>query len=232
MILAAVFFLGITATLKAQESVHDIIVRDKTTQQPLSNVSIKDTATGKEIVTDGDGKVAIEVKTDPQTYVISLDGYITQDIALSTGKLPDSVYLLPETKQLEGVVLTGYTRQSKAKTTGSVSSIKAEVIAKTPVASLDQALQGQVPGLYVASPSGQPGAMGRVTIRGIGSVQDDKTNPLYILDGMPISPEVFAVLNPLDYEDIVVLKDASATAQYGSRGANGVIQITSKKEKQ
>jgi hypothetical protein len=107
MILAAVFFLGITATLKAQESVHDIIVRDKTTQQPLSNVSIKDTATGKEIVTDGNGKVAIEVKADPKTYVISLEGYIAQDIALSAGKLPDSVYLLPETKQLEGVVLTG-----------------------------------------------------------------------------------------------------------------------------
>ncbi|MCT3815083.1 SusC/RagA family TonB-linked outer membrane protein [Elizabethkingia anophelis] len=231
LILAAFFFLGMKATLKAQESVHDIIVRDKSTQQPLSNVSIKNTTTGKEIVTDGNGKVAIEVNEVSQTYAISLEGYIAQDIALSSGKLPDSVYLLPETKQLEGVVLTGYTRQSKAKTTGSVSSIKAEVIAKTPVASLDQALQGQVPGLYVASPSGQPGAMGRVTIRGIGSVQDDKTNPLYILDGMPISPEVFAVLNPLDYEDIVVLKDASATAQYGSRGANGVIQITSKKGK-
>ncbi len=130
MILAAVFFLGITATLKAQESVHDIIVRDKTTQQPLSNVSIKNTTTGKEIVTDGNGKVAIEVNEVSQTYAISLEGYIAQDIALSVGKLPDSVYLLPETKQLEGVVLTGYTRQSKTKTTGAVSSIKAEAIAK------------------------------------------------------------------------------------------------------
>ncbi|WP_317231520.1 SusC/RagA family TonB-linked outer membrane protein [Elizabethkingia meningoseptica] len=231
IILAAVFFLGLKTTIMAQEIAHDITVRDKTTQQPLANVSFKDATTGKEIITDENGEVVIDIKSGQHDFVISLDGYIAQNIAVSADKLPESIYLLPETKLLEGVVLTGYTKQSKAKTTGAVSSIKSEIIAKTPVASLDQALQGQVPGLYVASPSGQPGAMGRVTIRGIGSIQDDKTNPLYILDGMPITPEVFAVLNPLDYEDIVVLKDASATAQYGSRGANGVIQITSKKGK-
>jgi TonB-linked SusC/RagA family outer membrane protein len=133
-------------------------------------------------------------------------------------------------QSLKGIVITGYTQERKSRNSGAISTISAAAMAQAPVASFDQALQGRAPGLYVASPSGQPGAPGRVTIRGIGSINGN-TNPLYIVDGVPVAPESFAALNQDDFENINILKDAAATAAYGSRAANGVIVITTKKGK-
>nr|WP_315028755.1 SusC/RagA family TonB-linked outer membrane protein [uncultured Chryseobacterium sp.] len=229
LIYTAALFLGMTFTIQAQELEHNIVIRDQKTLQPLVNAKVQDEAGGLVLNTDQNGTLNIPSSGKGVKYIVTSDGYFSQNITLTPGQFPSVIELIPKVGNLEEVVLTGYTKQSKVKTTGAVSTVKKDVISKTPVASLDQALQGQVPGLHVASPSGQPGAIGRVTIRGIGSIQDDKTNPLYILDGIPISPETFSALNPLDFDDIVILKDAASTAQYGSRGANGVILLTSKK---
>ncbi|MDL1913796.1 MAG: SusC/RagA family TonB-linked outer membrane protein [Bergeyella sp.] len=211
----------------------EIIVQNEKTQEPLFNAKIKDLITEKEVFTNSEGKAVLDSDGKSHDFIVSLEGYLDKKINVDEGRSLKYIFLSPvlSAVSLEEVVLTGYTKQSKAKVTGAVTSVKTNIIAKMPVASIDQALQGQVPGLYVASPSGQPGSLGRVTIRGIGSIRDNQTNPLYILDGVPISPELFSALNPLDFEEIVVLKDATSTAQYGSRGANGVIQIVSKKGK-
>lgn len=229
IIYTAALFLGMSLSVDAQELQHSIVIRDQNTLAPLANVNVKDEDSGLIFTTNENGIIYIDTPNKSINYIIISDGYLSQNITLSPDQLPTVINLVPAVNNLQEVILTGYTRQSKINVTGSVSSVKQEIISKTPVSSLDQALQGQVPGLHVASPSGQPGTLGRVTIRGIGSVQDDKTNPLYILDGVPISPETFSALSPLDYEDIVILKDAASTAPYGSRGANGVILLTSKK---
>lgn len=132
------------------------------------------------------------------------------------------------TNALTEVIVTGYKTASRRDFVGSASTIKADRIRAVPIASFDQALQGQVPGILVQAQSGQPGAAASVLIRGRGSVLGSNT-PLYVLDGIQITAEDFSSLNPADFETISVLKDASATSAYGSRGANGVIVITSRK---
>jgi TonB-linked SusC/RagA family outer membrane protein len=131
---------------------------------------------------------------------------------------------------LSEIVVTGYRTSSRRDLTGSASTISAEKIRNTPIASFDQALQGKVPGILIQAQSGQPGAAASVLIRGKGSILGSNT-PLYVLDGIEITAGDFSTLNPSDFENISVLKDASATSVYGSRGANGVIVITSKKGK-
>ncbi|MGL6069008.1 MAG: TonB-dependent receptor plug domain-containing protein, partial [Sediminibacterium sp.] len=132
--------------------------------------------------------------------------------------------------EMQRLVVTGYTQQSRSKTTGAVNTIKGNAYENSPASSFDVMLQGRAPGLYVGTPTGQPGEAGRVTIRGLGSINGD-TNPLYIVDGVPIANTSFAALNTEDFETVNILKDAASTAPYGSRAANGVIVITTKKGK-
>ncbi len=214
----------------ATEKSTPILIRDANTLLPIPGVTVENLT--KKIIgfTSDDGVYLFTSTNEEEVKVIfSSIGYYTREVILNSNNLPSFIDLELDDNILEGIVVTGYTTQSKTRTTGAVGQIDAKAINKIPVASADQILQGQVAGLHVASPSGQPGAMGRVTIRGIGSLQDENTNPLYILNGLPISPETFSLLNPEDFEEITVLKDAAATAPYGSRGANGVIVITSKK---
>ncbi|MFD1079680.1 TonB-dependent receptor plug domain-containing protein, partial [Longispora fulva] len=110
---------------------------------------------------------------------------------------------------------------------GSVSSVNAETIEEVPIASFDQVLKGQAPGLHVISGSGQPGSAAKVRVRGTHSINGGSA-PLYILDGVPITAADFATLNPNDFESVSVLKDAASTSIYGSRGSSGVILITTK----
>src|SRR5690606_23642718 len=135
-----------------------------------------------------------------------------------------------DTQQLSEVVITGYTTQNKREIAGSVAAIQGNQVGRVPLASFDQALQGQVAGLLIQANSGQPGAAGSARIRGSGSLAGNN-QPLYILDGIEITANDFATLNPGDFETMSVLKDAISTSQYGSRGAGGVIVITSKKGK-
>ncbi|MBB1138476.1 SusC/RagA family TonB-linked outer membrane protein [Myroides sp. WP-1] len=208
-----------------------ILVRDAETLLPLPGVTIENISKNEYSFTLEDGSFDLTTEGEEETIQLRLSylGYQDQFLSFTIDAIPDTIDLFIEENVLDGIVITGYTKQSKSRTTGAIGKIEAKALNQLQVSSMDQALQGQVPGLYVASPSGQPGTPGRVTIRGIGSLQDENTNPLYILNGMPISPETFTSLPAEDFEDITVLKDAAATAQYGSRGANGVIVITSKK---
>ena len=131
---------------------------------------------------------------------------------------------------LDDVVVIGYGTQKKSDLTGSLSSVKGEDIVKTGDTNITQSLQGKAPGVYVTSNSGTPGAGATIRIRGYGSISTDLT-PLYVVDGQPMEESSVNTINPIDIENIEVLKDASATAIYGSRGANGVILITTKKGK-
>ena len=126
---------------------------------------------------------------------------------------------------LDEVVAIGYGVMKKSDLTGSVSSVKADELQRTPAANLDQALQGLAAGVTVNSSSGQPGAAAEVRIRGIGTVNNSA--PIYVVDGVIV--EDISFVNPNDISSTEILKDASATAIYGSRGANGVILITTKK---
>ena len=129
-----------------------------------------------------------------------------------------------DTKLLDEIVVIGYGISKKSDITGAVASVKGDVLAKQPVGDVGTALQGRIAGVSITSQSGSPGATPTIRIRGIGTVNDSE--PLYVVDGMPVSN--ISYLNPNDITSLEVLKDASASAIYGSRGANGVILITTK----
>jgi len=195
---------------------------------PLPGVSIIVTGvTGVGTITDLDGKYTINVP-EGKTLLFRYVGYKQQNIVVKQGSVIN-VVLESDSKMLDEVVAIGYGTMKKSDLTGSVASIKADALKKTPAAGLDQALQGRAAGVTVNANSGQPGAAASIRIRGIGSVMGG-SDPIYVVDGMITSNISF--LNPNDIESTEILKDASSTAIYGSRGANGVILVTTKKGKE
>ncbi len=194
---------------------------------PGINIVLKGTTTGT--VTDISGSFRIAVPSPQSVLIFSFVGFETQEIIVGARAVLD-VLMRPDPKQLEEVVVTGYGEENRRSMPGSVVVIKSDKIQNSPIASFDQALQGRVPGMLVSGGSGQPGSSANVIIRGIKSLSGSN-GPLYVLDGVPIAAGVFNTLNPNDFESISVLKDATAAALYGSRGANGVVVITSKKGK-
>jgi TonB-linked SusC/RagA family outer membrane protein len=246
LILLLFMFTGI---VNAQDIVVTGTVTDEMdgTTIPGANVQIKGTTIGT--VTDFDGKYSITAPSN-STLIFSFLGMKTQEIEIGGRKIIN-VVLQTDAVDIDEIVVIGYGVQRKSTYTGAASNVKAEKIEQIPVTSFDKALQGSVPGMQVTSASGQPGSNTQVTIRGIGSISAG-TQPLYVVDGVPIltgdlsvqgnsnaySSEVstqhnaLSNLNPNDIESITVLKDASATAIYGSRASNGVILITTKKGKE
>ncbi len=194
---------------------------------PGVNVVIKGTATGT--ASDADGRFNLSVPGSDAVLVFTFIGYATQEITVGS-QTTINVQLAPDAKQLGEVIVTGYREESKRAITGTVNTVSSKVIQDVPIASIDQILQGRSPGVLVMGSSGQPGAAANVTIRGRGSITAS-TLPLYVLDGVPIDPVSFNTLNPNDYEVVSILTDASATSIYGSRAANGVILLNSKKGK-
>lgn len=151
----------------------------------------------------------------------------TQEVAI---KSKVKVILKSDAEMLDEVVVVAYGAAKKSSLTGSVEIVKADQLTKVPVNSMDQALQGKAAGVQVVATSGRPGAGANVKIRGTSSINAG-TDPLYVIDGIPVSASAFSALNSEDIEYMSILKDASATAIYGSRGANGVVLITTKKGK-
>lgn len=196
---------------------------------PGVSVIIKGTTIGVSTGVDGGYSITIpeNVPAETATLIFRQIGMATQEIAVGT-RTSINVAMSTDTRQLSEVVVTGYTTQTQRETVGSVSTVKAEEIRQVPLASFDQALQGRAPGILVQANSGQPGAAANVLIRGRGSLRGNN-DPLYIMDGVQISAADFATLNPADFESLTILKDASATSIYGSRGANGVVVITTRK---
>jgi TonB-dependent SusC/RagA subfamily outer membrane receptor len=204
--------------------------------QPLPGVSVKIKGTTKGVLTDGDGNFAISATTG-QTLVFSYIGYVEHSAVIPAGNLP-VIKLGTNNKLLSEVVITdGYTSQSKKFRTGASTTIQGAENENKPYTSPLQALQGEIPGLNITSNSGQPGANVQVRLRGVGSIGAG-ANPLYVIDGMIINAgdlsrattttNVLSGINNDDIESITVLKDASETAIYGARGANGVIVINTK----
>ncbi len=175
------------------------------------------------VQTDVNGKYTIATASG-ETLVFSFLGFKTQERKVS-GTTAINVSLDSDIQMLDEVVAIGYGTVKKSDLTGAVTSIKAEDLQKTPAASLDQALQGRAAGVTVNANSGQPGAAAVVRIRGIGTVND--SSPIYVVDGVILNDISF--LSPNDIASTEILKDASATAIFGSKGANGVIIVTTKK---
>ncbi|MDR7130892.1 TonB-linked SusC/RagA family outer membrane protein [Algoriphagus sp. 4150] len=190
--------------------------------QPLPgvNVVIKGTSTGT--ITDLDGKYSLDLPEDA-ILVFTFVGFNAQEIPIG-GRSTIDVTLEEDLSDLEEFVVVGYGIQRKSDLTGAISSVKSEDISRLPVSDVTQSLQGRVSGVQITQNSGAPGAGSTVRIRGVGTLNN--SSPLYVVDGMLLDEIDF--LNPNDVESMEVLKDASATAIYGSRGANGVIIVTTK----
>lgn len=177
-------------------------------------------------LTDIDGSFSLEIDENTTQLIVSYVGYEQQTIDVVAGQSNYSINLASDNSLAE-VVVTTYGKDGQTPVPGSLAIIEAERIENVPIASFDQILQGQAPGLTVLSGSGQPGTSSTVRIRGQATISGD-TDPLYILDGIQIPADQFATLNPNDFSVAAILKDAAATSQYGSRAANGVIVLKTK----
>ena len=202
---------------------------DASTKEPLvgGNVLIKGTTKGA--TADANGQYSINVSDDKAVLVFRFLGYDSQEVAVGSRATID-VSLKANASSLEQVVVVGYGTQKKTDVTGSVKSVSSEAFNKGIINSPEQLLQGKVAGVNVTSATGEPGGSQGITIRGPGSIRVG-SGPLYVIDGLPLDGGIGNFLNPSDIEKMDVLKDASATAIYGTRGANGVILITTKKGK-
>ncbi len=214
--------LLVAAQAQAQRTVSGKVTDDVGESLPGVNVVIKGTTTGS--TTDLDGNYRLQVN-DQDILIYSFVGFETQEINVGTRSIID--VSMSGATELQEVVVTGYGPQDVRRASGSVASVDAQTINNVPIASFDKILQGQAAGVLSQSSSGQPGAGASVLIRGASSI-NSSTQPLYILDGVPIDAAEFETINPNDIANVSVLKDASSSAIYGSRGANGVIVITSK----
>lgn len=219
---------------------------------PVIGATIMEKGTTNGAITDIDGNYTLKDVDTNSTIVISYIGFRTVELAASDNKLA-KVTLAEDSKTLNEVVVIGYGTQSKAKVTGAISRVSASKLVKdVPVTSFDEALAGKLPGVNISQSTGAPGAGINIKIRGTSSINYGG-HPLIVVDGLPLSNSVFdetlqgestisnfqssytinpmSSINPSDIESIDVLKDAASTAIYGSRGSNGVIMITTKKER-
>ena len=189
---------------------------------PFASVQLKGTMTGTS--TDADGAYLLTVPSR-SSLIISSIGYQTQEVAVE-GRTVIDIILAPDAEFLEDVLVVAYGTAKKESFTGSAQTIKSEQIEKRTIANVTKALDGLAAGVQTTSGSGQPGAGASVRIRGFGSL-NASSNPLYVVDGVPYDGSINA-LNPNDIESMTIIKDASAGALYGARGANGVVIITTK----
>ncbi|MEX2592940.1 MAG: TonB-dependent receptor [Anditalea sp.] len=195
-------------------------------EQPFAGVTIQEKGTTNGTVTNLDGTYSLNVSDNNATLIFSFIGYQPQEVSLN-GQSVINVQLQADMQQLNEVVVVGYGTVKKADLTGAVATISSDDITQVnAVSNLAQALQGQATGVQVTQSSGQPGDFMRIKIRGTNSLGAGN-DPLYVVDGLPLDG-LTAQLNTNDIASINILKDASATAIYGSRGANGVIMITTK----
>ncbi len=221
---------GTDATASSQTVLEEKVITGKVTSAdspeglPGVNVSIEGATVGT--ITDIDGNYSIEVPSEESVLVFSYIGFLSQKITVGN-RSEINVIMAPDIQALDEVVVVGYGYVKKSDLTGSVTQVDAEKIAEFPVYEVSQALKGRAAGVQVTQNSGRPGGRIEVRIRGNNSMIGSN-EPLYVVDGYPITGDI-SYLNPADIASIDILKDASATAIYGSRGANGVVIISTKK---
>ena len=223
----------VPASMMAQSTVTGTIT-DKANAMPLPGVNVIIKGTARGTATDFDGKYTLEVN-DGETLVISYVGYTTQEVVF-TGQTTINVELAEDSAQLDEVVLIGYGTTTKKDATGSVEAVTSKDFTRGNIVTPENLLNGRVAGVTVNT-SGAPGSGSEIKIRG-GSSINASNNPLIVIDGLPITNDnvggsrgILASINPNDIDSFTVLKDASATAIYGSRASNGVIIIVTKKGK-
>ena len=220
---------------------------------PLPGASVLEKGTSNGVNSDFEGSFTLSVSNSDAVIVVSYLGFDKVEIRAADFDDNMNITLVESSSALDEIVVTGYGRQVKRNITGAVSSISLKQIEDLPLATFENAIQGQIAGVQVTEASGEPGAGASVRVRGIGSISAGN-EPLYVIDGFPISKNValgvqgdnfrrgsgrfrppsqnpLANLNPNDIESIQVLKDASSASIYGSRGSNGVILITTKRGK-
>ncbi|MEX0720748.1 MAG: TonB-dependent receptor [Balneolaceae bacterium] len=225
MAIFGLVFKGAAETVAAQTQ-NEITgqVTDSQTGEPLPGVNIVVKGTDRGTTTNVEGVFQLTVESLQDTLVFSYVSFETTTIPID-GQTTINVELIPSTVFGDELVVVGYGTQRKSDVTGSVSSVKSEDITAVSTATLQDALQGRMAGVNITPQSGRPGSQPVVRIRGVGTLNN--SNPLYVVDGMLLDDIAF--LDNRDVASVEVLKDASATAIYGSRGANGVIVITTKK---
>ena len=213
----------VTQLLAQSRTISGRVTDEKGAPIPNASVIIKGTSTG--VTTAADGSFSINLPANANTLVISSVGYAAQE-ANVTNQSSVQVQLSTGEANLQEVVVVGYSSTTKEAFTGSAKVVSGEQLNNKSVSNLSQALAGEVSGVRVINTSGQPGTAATIRIRGIGSVNGNR-DPLYVVDGIPYSGNVSSI-NMEDVASLTILKDAAATAIYGSRGANGVIVITTK----
>lgn len=204
-------------------------------REPLPGVSVVMKGSNTGTITDAEGRYQISVPDAGQVLVFSFVGYLSEETTIGNRAQID-VNLKADIKALNEVVVVGYGTQKRGDITGAVASVSAKDIAGLPTPSLDGALTAKMPGVYVAQTTGTPGGGLSVRVRGTGSIGAGN-EPLYVIDGFPVTANYSQTSNPLnslnpnDIESVEILKDASSTAIYGSRGSNGVVLVTTKSGK-
>ncbi|MEO1023433.1 MAG: TonB-dependent receptor [Bacteroidota bacterium] len=233
--LSVIVALMMCATAFSQANNLQGVVRDATTGEPLAAVTVSVKGETRGTTTNEFGIYSINVSSG-DVLVFSFVGFVTQEIVFE-GQSTLDVDLQSDVQLLEDVVVVAYGSQKRKAITGAVSTINKEFIEARPITTFQTALQGTAPGVSVSNTTGQPGAGASIQIRGAGSLTAS-TQPLYVVDGVPVVnldasgvavQNVLNTLNPSDIESISLLKDASASALYGSRAANGVVLITTKR---
>lgn len=202
------------------------VVDENSEPLPGVNIMIKGTMTGT--VTDIEGRYSIDIPSEQSVLVFSSVGYVPEEVTVGNLAVIDMT-MVPDIKALDEIVVIGYGAVKKEDLTGSVGSVGAEVIASTTITDATGALQGRVAGVNIEKNVGRPGSGFDITVRGLSSI-NNSNDPLFVIDGIPTTSGL-TDLNPNDIAKIDILKDASATAIYGSRGANGVVIVSTKKGK-
>lgn len=226
-VFAFLFFLFSVQIAYAQPFKVSGVVSSSEDKLPLIGATILEKGTGRGTITDVDGSFGLDVANAQAVLVVSYVGYQTREVPVQ-GRASLIVELTPEMNIMQEVVVTGYKREIRSDVTSAITSVKSRDIEKLVVVGLDQALQGQAPGVMVTQVTGAPGDDIAVRIRGVGTLGNN--NPLYVIDGVPTTGGI-NMFSLTDIESIEVLKDAAAAAIYGARAANGVVLITTKRGK-
>ena len=222
--LAFLLFVGFQAAAQMQITGTITSADDGLSIPGVSVTVVGNTTIGT--TTDIDGKFSLTVPSSAEALMFSFVGMVAQE-AVINGRSVIDIVMESDVLEMDAVVVTAYGTATKRSFTGSAATVDAATIEKRQVSNVTQALSGAVAGVQVLSNNGQPGVSATIRIRGVGSINAD-SDPLYVVDGVPFDGDMSSI-NPADIESMTVLKDAASTALYGSRGANGIIMITTKK---
>lgn len=227
--LTVLLLFGIATIATAQQTISGT-VKDAKTGEELIGATIKEVGTSNGVVTNIDGTYTLSVSSEESEIEISYIGYLAQVIRVGSRSVID-ILLEEDAELLSEVVVIGYGEQQKKVATASISKVSAKDLESFSVPNVGQSIQGQVSGVIFKASSGQPGATPQILIRGIGT--NGNNNPIVIVDGLIYDdPGILQVISPDDVESINILKDGASTSIYGTRGANGVIIVTTKKAKE